>query len=232
MRIAVTAYFLDSYTDRCLADLVESGLPVTVYDDANQLSTMKLAAKHGVGYMALEPRRSVAEVWNTACRGVFSGRGQDESLLILNNDTWGFTGLADLADYCDASDYGVYFGLRDEPCWGVHGEPTWFSAFAIKKWVYEKVGAFDEGYRVAMVEDDDYMMRLIQEDIPCCLFRPFHLFHAGAATLYEISDEEMKQRERWRAVNESRFERKWHVPPFSQQQRRLYPKRFDEVDEK
>src|SRR5262245_24333330 len=82
-----------------------------------------------------------------------------------------------------------------------------FSCYLIRKWVYEKVGPFDEGFKVAFCEDGDYDLRLYKAGIRAyCLDLPY--LHHGSQTIKNAEQKEQEFIGYWAARNREDFEQK------------------------
>lgn len=90
-----------------------------------------------------------------------------------------------------------------------------FSCFLIRRWVYEKVGPFDEKFEIAFCEDGDYDLRMYRAGIRAyCLDLPF--LHHGSMTIKNADDAEIRKIQRQADVNRRYFEKKWGFPMASE----------------
>ncbi len=77
-------------------------------------------------------------------------------LIVVSNDD---TVEGNLEDLCD-------FQSVTTPIVNNIKQEFWGTMFCLPRWVYDKIGGFDEQFELAFFEDDDYIMRLRQAKIP------------------------------------------------------------------
>lgn len=83
-----------------------------------------------------------------------------------------------------------------------------FSAWLIRKWVWDKVGGFDENFRGAFCEDADYHVRMHKAGIRAyCIDLPF--FHRGSMTIKTALSAEAKHIAEQAGRNREYFKTKW-----------------------
>lgn len=83
-----------------------------------------------------------------------------------------------------------------------------FSCYLIRRETWEKVGPFDENYKRAFVEDQDYHVRLHKAGIRAeCLDLPF--LHYGSMTIKNAECEEQQEISAQAAANRTYFQEKW-----------------------
>lgn len=78
-------------------------------------------------------------------------------LVVVSNDTYVVSG--DLASLCDST-------AVTSPRVNNQLQELWGCFFCLPRWVYEKVGGFDEQFYPAYWEDNDYILRLREAKVP------------------------------------------------------------------
>lgn len=85
-----------------------------------------------------------------------------------------------------------------------------FSAYLIRREVFEKVGPFDENFHGAYAEDSDFHLRMHQAGIEAiCLDLPF--LHYGAQTIKQASEAEANAISKQADANRAYFKQKHGV---------------------
>jgi GT2 family glycosyltransferase len=83
-----------------------------------------------------------------------------------------------------------------------------FSCFLIRRETWDKVGPFDENFKIAFVEDQDYHVRLHQAGIRAeCLDLPF--VHYGSMTIKNADSDEQRRISQQAALNREYFKSKY-----------------------
>ncbi len=96
-----------------------------------------------------------------------------------------------------------------------------FSCYLIRKETYEKVGPFDENYKVAFVEDQDYHVRLHKASADAhCIDLPF--LHLSSQTVRNSSPEEQERIYAQARRNREYFKEKWGVEGASEEYYALF----------
>ena len=85
-------------------------------------------------------------------------------------------------------------------------QPFWGCCFMIPRWVYDKVGGFDEQFEMGYFEDEDYIMKLKEAGIEMSCRANINIVTQGGATMYHLPD-----RAEIYARNQRKFEEKWGV---------------------
>lgn len=83
-----------------------------------------------------------------------------------------------------------------------------FTLLCVPRWVYEKIGDFDEGYG-AGYEDDDFFARVHHAGIPVKMLSSVHVKHPQGGRTVEMADD-WKER---RAKSEKHYIEKWGTKP-------------------
>lgn len=88
-----------------------------------------------------------------------------------------------------------------------------YSFYLLRQWAYAHVGPFDENFRPAYFEDNDFDWRLkcaglIREEVPAATFE-----HIGSATMRGMKDERLVKHHKSFADNKRYYRRKWGGVP-------------------
>lgn len=88
-----------------------------------------------------------------------------------------------------------------------------YSFFLLQQWAYDRIGPFDENFKPAYFEDNDYdrrkdLLGLIRETLTDCTFD-----HVGSATRKAMSNEQMINAHARFVSNERYYMRKWAGMP-------------------
>jgi GT2 family glycosyltransferase len=200
--------------------------------DATQLEATKLISPT-FGYIRNEERKAVAESWNIGVKDAFNN-GYDY-VFILNNDTllhpeaidrllerfeWENNELAAarkdgdkemvMATCLDVTgESGIpngIFGLSIEPKLACpESEHPCFSGFMINRFCWDRVGQFDENFKPAYYEDNDYHYRINLAGLKAIVVPTSMFYHYGSRTNAEAFDKpfidsspnHMYYREKW-----------------------------------
>jgi len=188
--------------------------------------------------------RSVAESWNFALQYVFNGLG--EYALVVNNDVELRPDTYRLLVE-DGGEFVTAVGVRDRKkiekrTWesvapDVREYPFYdypkpdpnakrphpdFSCFLIRKSLYEKVGPFDENFKIAFCEDGDYDLRMYAAGVRAyCIDLPY--LHHGSMTVKNAELEEVRRIQAQAEKNREYFFKKHGVHMGSEE----YYKRLD-----
>lgn len=111
-------------------------------------------------------------------------------------------------------DIGMWNGSGNQTK-GVGGNS--YSFFLLHKWAYAIVGEFDENFRPAYFEDNDYDYRvklagLIREEVSACTFD-----HIGSATMNSMPTERKVHHHASFVANKQHYIRKWGGEPGKEQ---------------
>jgi O-antigen biosynthesis protein len=115
-------------------------------------------------------------------------------LIIVNNDTILESG--NLADLCDPEAVTVP-QMKGQ----IDNNPRAF--YCMPRWVYEKVGGYDERFTYGYFEDDDLMRRWIDAEVPIRTVPSVHVDHVGGLTMKKLQHELIYER------NKELFNEKW-----------------------
>jgi len=203
---------------------------VLLIDDDSTDGTLNWAwGKEGVTAIPRFEHSGVAAMWNLGLGLIFPN---EDYALVCNNDvelrpdTYGWL-VADGGGFVTA--VGSNDREKIKPAIyeaGLPGHPKMltrypdpvadprphpdFSCFLIRKTAYDKVGAFDENFKVAFCEDWDYHVRLHQAGIDAhCIDLPF--LHLSSQTVRNSSPEERERIYAQARKNREYFREKWGV---------------------
>lgn len=84
----------------------------------------------------------------------------------------------------------------------------WGCAFCIPRWVYEKIGGLDEGYKISYFEDEHLLVNLMSLGIPTRSVAEVNVTTKGGTTLEQFPD-----RDQFFAENKERFVSIWGYEP-------------------
>lgn len=157
-----------------------------------------LQTQRDVATMYFDPPLSVAESWNRALTFVFKAGA--EYAFVVNNDTELRSDAYRLLVE-DGGGFVTAVGTRDpekiKPPYSVpnpeakRDHPD-FSAFLIRREVYERVGPFDECFKIAFCEDASYHVRMHRAGVHAyCLDLPF--LHHGSMTIKNAELSEVRK---------------------------------------
>lgn len=212
---------------------IAGGVEVLVINnDSSDGTAAWLAAQRGLWQIHSHPAMSVAQSWNRGLQWAWE-RGAEYALVVNNDvelrpDTYRHL-VADGGGFVTAVGTRDPEKLRPNQYVGTAGVPELaddmpnsyvppnphmkrphpdFSCYMIRREVYEKVGPFDEGFKIAFCEDGDYDLRLYKSGIRAyCLDLPF--LHHGSATIKNADPVEIRRIQVQADKNRQYFERKW-----------------------
>lgn len=158
----------------------------------------------------------VAESWNASIRASWLSFDVDH-VLVCNNDII----LRPDAYRLLLEDGGGFVTcVGDANRDAIWGEPRPhdkrphpdFACFLIRKWVWDKVGPFDENFKGAYCEDNDYHLRMHQAGIDAhCIGVPF--YHRVSGTIKHLSDVDAMAVHEQATKNRAYFQQKWGCQP-------------------
>lgn len=183
-----------------------------------------LATQPDLFRVRFDPPESVAGSWNFGLRWVW-GRGA-EYCLVVNNDvelrsdtyrrlvgdggefvTAVGTRDAGKIKVVDDPECDTFLSMSD--CATKRPHPD-FSCYLIRREIYEKVGPFDENFKIAYYEDNCYHLRMHQAGITAyCIDLPF--LHHGAQTIKNADPAEIRKVQAQAQRNKEYFKKKHGV---------------------
>ena len=169
-----------------------------------------------LGIWHSRPPRSVAESWNAGLRWIFAQ--SEDYVLVVNNDVElrpdTYRRLVE-----DGGEFVTGIGVREREKIGspyLPPDPALkrphpdFSCFLIRRSAWDRVGPFDENFKIAFCEDWDYHVRLHRAGITACsLDLPF--LHHASQTLKAAPDAEAHAIQKQADRNRAYFRKKWGV---------------------
>lgn len=210
-------------TKKAIESLRHQDIPVdiVVIDNASSDGTAQwLATQNDIYYVFNESPASVAASWNMGLKYFFIVM-DCEYCLVVNNDvelmpqTYRYL-LADGGEFVTA--VGARFipagdGVTDdtkalqEVINNARPHPD-FSCYLIRRTLYEKVGEFDENFKIAFCEDGDYDLRMNKAGYkPRCIGLPF--LHHGSMTVKNSDPAEIRKILLQADENRKYFKQKW-----------------------
>jgi GT2 family glycosyltransferase len=181
-----------------------------------------------------KPRNlGVAPAWNIGVRAAL--RGGAQWIGVLNNDLLVGPGAltrmrrdAESAGWHAVSpgtregaldyDFSAYAAAYTRRCAAWRREGRWFGwCFLLSRRAVERVGGFDEGFRLGVGEDEDYFLRMAAAGLRCGVTGGAFVHHFGSATLGPLRAAQgrgfeeanlKKLRERWGCEQPPRW-RRW-----------------------
>lgn len=208
----------------CLKSLLRQTIipRILIVDNASTDGTTAWARSEsardpGIHVLSYPYTLSVSTLWNLALHWGWTF-GDYEEALVVNNDTEllpeTYQVLSEWAKPIwhvnDGSESGMVSCVsrrhRDELIYSeltARNNPD-FSCFLIKRWAWERIGGFDEGYEGAYGEDCDFHVRLHDAGIPAiCISLPF--LHHGSGTIKTATEMEKKRIAKNADANRERF---------------------------
>ena len=158
--------------------------------------------------------RSVAAAWNHGL--TLAAADGCDLCLVLANDVGALPGMVEaLVEYgrLPACEDAVWSGCRaDLAGAGVRTEGCDFSCFAVPPKTLDVVGLFDENFRPAYFEDNDYCARVWLSGLHAGVLHSARFAHPGSSTI-KADPEAAHHVRHWWPHNEAYFARKWGRAP-------------------
>lgn len=158
---------------------------------------------------------SVAKCWNIGCEEAF--RDGCHFVLIQANDVMLEPGTIDtLVQFgLDNWDVDLWSALAvnlhgDNLPQGV-GDSADFCCFMLRPTTFHRFGTFDERFRPAYFEDNDYYGRVFLGGGKCAHVFAAHVNHIGSQTM-KLDPEAAHHNNYWFNINQKRFMDKWQTP--------------------
>jgi GT2 family glycosyltransferase len=181
----------------------DNGGELRTHLDKHKERLEKLVQQHFIPFTAVENDENVglSRAWNAAMQFGKQLAGSEEYYVIQSNDD---------VIYLPDTFEKLIAAANDNPTQGFlypagARAGNSFSLFLIKRWLYEKVGPFDEGIVRAYFEDNLYHwnMKRVGEDIHGVLNAEY--IHVGSASSKNLSPEEQYVREHVFRRNEAYY---------------------------
>lgn len=118
-------------------------------------------------------------------------------LVVMNNDVEFLKGdLRDLVDNRGISVPIIHPTPKDNMPRSIYSMP---------RWVFQKLGGYDERFKMGYFEDDDFIVRLNEAEIPIMLCDRVEVEHlnGGGLTMKQVGEQ------KWFDINKAKFERKY-----------------------
>lgn len=200
--LAIPTYRRFDLLSGCIASAMSGTLPpdrVLIIDNSGGACP----PTHGARIVLGRQPQSVAKAWNDAASLVGS-----QGWLILAND--------DITFAPDTIERMVEVA-QQEPRAGIVSpiEGQRFSCFLLRYSAYLQVGPFDEAYRMAYFEDNDYAWRLTLARWSLAV-APSAVGHVGSATIAAMTPEQMTAKHAAYAHNQDYYVRKWGGMPHAE----------------
>lgn len=172
---------------------------------------------------------SVAKSWNRGLTFVFDelGKDREDHALVVNNDVELRPDTYRLL-YEDGGVFVTAVGVREREQME-HVDVTLrsphpdFSCFLIRRDCYKFVGPFDEQFKVAFCEDQDYHVRMHRSNIHAVSIALPYLHHASQ-TIKNASNEDRDRIQAQADKNREYFYKKWGVRGGSAEYEALFQK--------
>lgn len=160
--------------------------------------------------------RTVAGAWNEGIRRAFA-KGADYAMVMANDARLREDTVVELLNFASgphATDVSLWSACQECLASGgkVHTDGADFSAFMLSPRTLAVHGYFDENFRPAYFEDNDYYARVILGGFRCRVVHQARFLHLGSQTIRH--DAEMAHHVRhWFPLNRDYFVRKWGNEP-------------------
>jgi N-acetylglucosaminyl-diphospho-decaprenol L-rhamnosyltransferase len=216
------------YTRGCMESLspdISAGVEVVVVDNGSTDDTREfLAAKKNIRVIRNESNRGCACAWN---QGVKCATG--DWIVVLNNDVrLGKGWLSGLVDFAHETGGGVVTPAIREGL--LNYEFDAYAAefvvrmrevrrmgsvngicFMVQRQVFDRVGLFDENFRIGQFEDADFFLRCGAANVLLGTTGRAFLHHFGSITQNDIRDR--SQPGPYEAENRAYYRKKWNLTP-------------------
>lgn len=208
----------------CLAEEIAAGVQVIVVDNGSTDGTGDwLKQVRGITVIANSENRGCAPAWNQGCRAAKAA----DWIVVLNNDVrlpvdWlgKLIGAAQREGFDVVSPamrerelnypFSEYAAKFMERMAGVaragvaHGV-----CFAVSRRAFEKVGEFDEAFRIGQFEDSDFFRRVKLAGLKLGTVGDSYIHHFGSVTQDALRSS--KKVRPYEAENRAHFRRKWKI---------------------
>jgi GT2 family glycosyltransferase len=213
------------YTQQCLADLqpdIDRGVRVVVVNNASTDGSHQwLSAQSNIQIIHNQENKGCASAWNQGCAAL----QESDWIVVLNNDVrlplgW-LDQLVDAADrlgldiispaMCEMELNYVFEehaakimkAMRSVLRRGVaHGV-----CFMVRKSVFDRIGGFDEAFRIGQFEDSDFFLRAQKAGFRLGVTGASFIHHFGSITQRELKKDGTVRP--YEAENRAYFRQKW-----------------------
>lgn len=229
MQVAIVIPVLNqlAYTQGCLRGLapdIAMGVRVIIVDNGSADGTPEwLAGRTDIVVLRNEENRGCARAWN---QGVAAASGADW-VVVLNNDVLLPSGwLQALLTAAERHGLDIACPAMRERAQDYAFEPyaTEFTrrlnnvvrygaahgvCFAVRRRVFKRIGAFDEGFRIGQFEDKDFFRRARLAGFRLGVVGSCFIHHFGSVTQDSLSDS--KRHRPYEAEARAHFRQKWKL---------------------
>ena len=214
------------YTKQCLEDLfANTGSPISVIvvnNGSEDGTAGYLASLSALTVIGNETNRGCAAAWNQGVKA-----GTSPWVVILNNDVLLPQGwLEGLLTYAEGSGADIVSpGMRGGACdydvatYAVSYMKAMIPAarkgeahgvcFMVRRSVFEKIGYFDENFRIGQYEDADFFRRARQAGYVLAITGRSFIHHFGSVTQNTLKNN--KTTRPYEAENRAYFRKKWRL---------------------
>ena len=200
-------------TKRCIASVQAQTIPtrIMVIDNGSTDGTEEWLVGNQFEYLIWPNNRGVTSAWNLGLEGAFRYE-EAQHVLVLNNDValppWFYESLLRCPHpFVTGVSVGTMEEIANEPTSSPTTSPD-FSAFLIRKYVWERLGAFDE-QMVMYAQDLDYHIRAHRAGIRFVNAQiPF--YHERSSTLNHADPRERRLIELRADEDRRLFAAKWN----------------------
>lgn len=180
-------------------------------DEAGLLEHLQPCCECPLAVLPWDGARSVAAAWNQGIRAAL--RDGCSRLLITANDCYWHAGAIDeMIRYDGDASVWSGFGHVDGPLPAEPFEGCDFTGFMVRPETVERVGWFDERFRPAYFEDNDYATRVVMSGGTCRVLPTARFDHAGSLTVRTDAEAAHHVRH-WFELNRQRYKEKWGADP-------------------
>lgn len=187
------------------------GVDVLFIDNDSTDGTAQWLSSLDIHTIRNSPPKGVSESWNQGLGWWFS-KGAEYVLCVNNDVALRLDTMRLLVE--DEGGFVTAVGNSDPKCILSTTPPTGkrpnpdFSCYLIRRWVWEKVGPFDENFKVGFCEDWDYHLRMERAGIQAyCIDIPF--YHVASGTLKCMKEEELAMVQAQATKNREHFKSKY-----------------------
>lgn len=213
------------YTKQCLRDLFAntSGINIIVINNGSTDGTLEyLASLPSLTTINNDTNRGCAAAWNQGIKA-----GQSPWVVILNNDVLLPKGwLEGLLAYAEETGTDIVSpGMRGRACdydfenyaedfmkamskTSRRGEAHGV-CFMVRRDVFEKIGYFDENFRIGQYEDADFFLRAKLGGFTLAITGRSFIHHFGSVTQNTLRND--KATKPYEAENRAYFRQKWRI---------------------
>lgn len=214
------------YTKQCLRDLfanTDSNITTIVINNGSTDGTREyLASLSSLKVIDNETNRGCAAAWNQGIQA-----GQSPWVVVLNNDVLLPKGwLEGLLAYAEETNADIVSpGMRGGACdydfesyatdfmnamsKAARGGEAHGVCFMVRRAVFEKIGYFDENFRIGQYEDADFFLRAKLAGCALAITGRSFIHHFGSVTQNTLRNDATTRP--YESENRAYFRQKWHL---------------------